>query len=166
MLLGTPRLTLPVMPAGAMPTWRRPWHMWPRYLIASIVEVQLAVLLAVVLEAAELDDRLPWALKVMPPPLSVYAAVYVEPSGHVWWRSWPLPGSLRLPPPIPPAGGMPACCCVLYIGPRYSLAFSVVIRLALMMFGTAQEITLQLAEVAPQAAVLPLMAAVQVARPV
>ena len=90
-LLGTPRLTLPVMPAGAMPTWRRPWHMWPRYLIASIVEVQLAVLLAVGLEAAELDDRLPWALK---------------------------------------------------------------------------ESTLQLAEVAPQAAVLPLMAAVQVARPV
>ena len=77
-----------------------------------------------------------------------------------------MPGSLRLLPPVTPAGGMPACCCVLSIGPRHSLAFSVVIRLALMMFGTAQELTLQLAGVAPQAAVLPLLAAVQVARPV
>ena len=143
--------------------------MGPRYLIASIVAIWLAVLLAAVSEArlveaqaamsmkakeahqvptsqkkkkkgleekareqtepkaAERDARLPWALMVMPPPSSVYAAVFVERSGHVWWRSWPLLGLPRLPPPVAPAGGMPACCCVPYIGPRYSLAFIVVI---------------------------------------
>ena len=96
----------------------------------------------------------------LPLPLTVRAAVLqsLVPLQPMFWRCWPWLGTPRLTPPTV-AGVMSTCCCVLYMGLRYSTAFTVAIWLVLWLAAAStallvvtQAVMLQRAEAALQVA--------------